>query len=95
MSLRGVRQLKELIIRYSDYDGSSRGVKEWMKLNLITFANNNPDIKIKAILKRNKHPYLQGIYDNKNTKTIGIKNVDADVVNRFVLDLRNQIGKKV
>ena len=27
MSVRGVRQLKELIVRYSDYDGSSKGVR--------------------------------------------------------------------
>jgi hypothetical protein len=27
MSVRGVRQLKELLIRYSDYDGSSTGIR--------------------------------------------------------------------
>ena len=29
--LRGVRQLKELVIRYSDIDGSSNGIRDWMK----------------------------------------------------------------
>ena len=52
MSLRGVRQLKELIIRYSDYDGSSKGIREWMRLNLINFANRNPEINIKTEKKK-------------------------------------------
>jgi hypothetical protein len=35
MSLRGVRQLKELLIRYSDYDGSSKGIRDWIRLNAV------------------------------------------------------------
>jgi hypothetical protein len=27
MSIRGVRQLKEFVVRYSDYDGSSRHLR--------------------------------------------------------------------
>ena len=42
MSLRGIRQLKELVIRYSDYDGSSKGIREWIRNEIIDFANNNP-----------------------------------------------------
>ena len=34
MSLRGVRQLKELIIRYSDIDGSSKGIRDWVNLQI-------------------------------------------------------------
>ena len=36
MSLKGVRQLKELLIRYSDYDGSSKGAREWIRGIIIT-----------------------------------------------------------
>ena len=32
--LRGVRQLRELVIRYSDYDGSSKGIREWVRKKL-------------------------------------------------------------
>ena len=37
MSLRGVRQLKELVVLYSDIDGSSKGIREWMKTSLIPY----------------------------------------------------------
>lgn len=38
MSLRGVRQLKELVVRYSDVDGSSRGVRFVFRFPLYYFS---------------------------------------------------------
>jgi large subunit ribosomal protein L43 len=95
MSLRGIRQLKELIIRYSDYDGSSRGAIEWMKRDLIAFASDCPSSTITTVIRRNKHPYLRGVYMNGNTKTIDIRNQDPDTIRKFAYFLRNQIGRKV
>ena len=66
-----------------------------MRTHLIDFAKSNPDIIVRTELKRCAHPYLRGIYLNDNTKTIGIKNTAPGEINSFVLDLRNQIGRKV
>lgn len=95
MSIKGVKQLKEMVIRYSDYDGSSKGVREWMRKNLIQFASNNPDVAVKTELKRCVHPYVRGNYLNGNTKTICIKNLEPAAINGYVDDLRNQVGWKV
>mgnify|MGYP000166823309 CR=1 FL=1 len=95
MSLKGVRQLKELVIRYSDYDGSSKGVREWMRTQLVPFANNNPDLAVKTVIKRCVHPFVRGNYLNGNSKTICIKNLHPDEINSYVGNLRNQIGRKV
>mmetsp|Transcript_9879 Transcript_9879/g.19751 ORF Transcript_9879/g.19751 Transcript_9879/m.19751 type:complete len:132 (-) Transcript_9879:40-435(-) len=95
MSLKGIKQMKELFIRYSDYDGSSRGVREWIRTSLVPFAELNPDIIVKTELKRCKHPFLRGSYVNGNSKTIGIKNLQPDDIHNYALDLRNQIGRKV
>lgn len=95
MSLKGVRQMKEIVIRYSDYDGSSKGVREWMRTNLVSFAQNNPDLAIKTELKRCVHPFVRGNYANGNSKTICIKNMEPETITGFVDDLRNQIGRKV
>lgn len=95
MSLRGVRQLKELVIRYSDLDGSSRGVRSWMQQNLVKFAAANPNMIISTDKKRSKHPCITGRYANGNTKVIGIKNLDEEGVERQILHLRNQIGRRV
>jgi hypothetical protein len=95
MSFRGVKQLKELVIRYSDRDGSSRGIREWMSTRLVSFAESNPDLLIKTELKRNKHPILTGQYVNGNAKTLCIKNLGPTEVETKVLFVRNQIGKRV
>lgn len=113
--LRGVRQLKELVIRYSDIDGSSKGVREYLRNNILDFANKNPELIIKTVKKRSSHPVLRGSYGelhflfiflflclflllfaaNGNVKVIGIKNISPEEIHSFVLDLRNQVGKKV
>lgn len=95
MALRGVRQLRELVIRYSDYDGSSKGIRGWMSNFLLTFAEKNPKLKITAEKVRCKHPFLRGNYANGNSKTICIKNADDEEIAKQILHLRNQIGRKV
>ena len=95
MSIRGVRQLKELVIRYSDYDGSSRGIREWLRLNVVPFASKNPSLVITTEIKRAKHPYIKGLYANNNSKIICIKNEDVESIDDYILFLRNQVGKKV
>jgi large subunit ribosomal protein L43 len=95
MSKRGVRQLKELVIRYSDLDGSSKGIREWIRNDLITLANNNNELEIRTELKRAVHPFLRGMYLNGNSKTICVKNKTPEEVHNFALDLRNQHGMKV
>lgn len=87
--------MKELVIRYSDYDGSSKGVREWMRTNLVKFAESNPELMIKTELKRCVHPFVRGNYANGNSKTICIKNLHPDNITSYVNDLRNQIGRKV
>ena len=89
MSLKGVRQLRELLVRYSDLDGSSRGVREWIRTELVGLAQRNPELTIKTELKRAVHPFLRGMYKNGNSKTICIKNLSAQEVNDYALDLRN------
>lgn len=95
MSLQGVKQLKELLIRYSDYDGSSKGIRDWMRLSLVTFALKNPEFIIKTQLKRNVHPFVRGYYLNGNDKTICIKNQSPESIEGYINDLRNQVGRKV
>mmetsp|Transcript_19297 Transcript_19297/g.17529 ORF Transcript_19297/g.17529 Transcript_19297/m.17529 type:complete len:132 (-) Transcript_19297:21-416(-) len=95
MSIKGVKQLKQLIVRYSDYDGSSRGMIDWIRTKLVDFATNNPSLIITTEIKRNKHPFLKGIYLNGNDKVICVKNQDSNVIHNYALFLRNQIGRKM
>lgn len=66
-----------------------------MRLNLIQFATDNPDLKVVTEKKRCVHPFVRGTYLNTNSKTICIKNTEPEVIQRYIFDLRNQIGRKV
>ena len=94
MSLRGVRQLKELVVRYSDIDGSSRGMREWMRTEMVPLAEANPSMVIRTEKKRATHPFLRGVYLNGNEKTISVKNLSYSEIHDYALDLRNQLGRK-
>lgn len=95
MSIRGVRSLKELVIRYSDRDGSSEGIRHWMHHHLLPFAQKHPDLSIKTVKQRNKHPTLTGVYNHGNSKTICVKNENLREIVERVAFLRNQSGRKV
>jgi large subunit ribosomal protein L43 len=95
MSLKGVRQLKELTIRYCDIGGSSRGIREWIRAEAIPFAKENPTMQVTTIKKRNNHPFIQGDYLNGNNKVIGVKNLSLSEIRDHIFLLRNQIGRKV
>ena len=69
--------------------------REWIRTTLIPFAEKNPELQIRTELKRSKHPYLLGEYVNGNKKAIGIKNLPVEDIDGYVMDLRNQIGRKV
>jgi len=46
MSIRGVRQLKGLTLRYCDWGGSSRGARAFIQDNLIEWATKNPAVEV-------------------------------------------------
>lgn len=94
MSLRGVRQCRRMLVRYSDIDGSSRGVREWVSADIVDFAKSNPTMEVETELKRAQHPFVRAYYANGNTKTIGLKNLEPDEIDSYIFDLRSQIGRK-
>ncbi len=69
--------------------------RAWIRTQLIPFAESNPDLTIRTVLKRNEHPFLRGTYQVGTNKTIGIKNLSPEDIEGYVYDLRNQVGRKV
>jgi hypothetical protein len=73
----------------------STDLVNFAKANEYKDANTETGLIIKTELKRCCHPFLRGYYLNGNTKTIGIKNLSVEEIDKYVLHLRNQIGRKV
>ncbi|TFJ88450.1 hypothetical protein NSK_000024 [Nannochloropsis salina CCMP1776] len=96
MSVRGVPQLRSLLLRYSDRDGSSRAMREYIGSRLVAFAQAHGHVKITTQLKRNVHPVVQADYVFGDPKVVCVRRATtAEEVEKVILALRNTTGRKV
>ncbi|CAN6935526.1 unnamed protein product, partial [Brassica oleracea] len=95
MALRGVWQLQKLVVSYCNWGGSSRGTRAFMESELSALIQKNPQLEVATELSRGQHPYLKGIYRNRNERVVCVKNMDPEQVLLNATRLRNSLGRKV
>lgn len=93
MSIKGVRQLRKLVINYNTTAGGSAGLREYMSEHLFSFAESNPDVSIIA-----RPIYLRGTatvtasWMNGRRETLPLANLDASEISSKIRRLRNRTG---
>ncbi|XP_009790294.1 large ribosomal subunit protein mL43 isoform X2 [Nicotiana tabacum] len=85
MALRGVWQLKKLVVSYCNWGGSSRGIRAFMESELPAFKEQNPQLEVVTELNR----------ENKNERVVCVRNLSQDEVLEAATKLRNSLGRKV
>ena len=90
MTTRGVWQLRSLVISYCERSGSSRGVREYLSNYLVPFATANPQMQIVAQQRKDRHPYVRGVYvTDDEKKQMSLKNLSASQVAIQIQTLRD------
>ncbi|KAJ1449314.1 thioredoxin-like protein [Pelagophyceae sp. CCMP2097] len=87
--------LRKVTLRYCNYGGSSRGMRQYISEELKMFAQANPDVEVRCELGRNQHPTLRGHYDRGVEKVIDVKNNIPKDIEKVVQYLRSSSGRKV
>ncbi|XP_070055642.1 large ribosomal subunit protein mL43 isoform X2 [Nicotiana tomentosiformis] len=85
MALRGVWQLKKLVVSYCNWGGSSRGIRAFMESELPALKEQNPQLEVVTELNR----------ENKNERVVCVRNLSQDEVLEAATKLRNSLGRKV
>ncbi|XP_019185752.1 PREDICTED: 54S ribosomal protein L51, mitochondrial-like isoform X2 [Ipomoea nil] len=95
MALRGIWQLQKLVVSYCDWGGSSRGLRVCMESHLPALKEVNPHLQVVTELNRGQHPFLKGLYKNKNERVVSVKNLAPEEILLQATRLRNSLGRKV
>lgn len=66
MARNGVWELKDILLRYCPNGGSSRGVRDFVERDLLSFAGKNPQVQFKTKIQGG-HPCVYGSYGKCKT----------------------------
>jgi len=95
MSKEGVLQLKEVIVSFCKWGGSSKGVRELVGAAVYkSFIKSNPHIQIAFTPRHGKHPHVKGIWVNGTEKVLCVKNQTPLEIVKRLEELRKQSGMK-
>lgn len=94
MSRYGAWLLKKLKIRYCDWGGSSAGMRDFVASDLPAFRAANPQIEIETVVRRNRHPVVEGTFANAAIHPVDVKNLSARGVAQQVAWLRSGSGRR-
>ncbi|KAA8495339.1 54S ribosomal protein L51, mitochondrial [Porphyridium purpureum] len=95
MARRGVWDLERVLIRYCTNGGSSRGVRDYIRMELVDWAKANPSFNIETKVRIGAHPRVLGVYRNRYMRVLNLKNMDLEQVKEQLAYLRNTLGHKV
>ncbi|CAG8674611.1 17883_t:CDS:2 [Acaulospora morrowiae] len=87
-------QCRKIEFNYCERSGSSRGMIEYLKSRLISFAKKNPQIEIIVTPRPSKHPLIRGTYLNGFQKDICVRNKEPKDISEVVQLIRDHTGYK-
>jgi len=89
-----VQPCKRITLRYCNWGGSSKGMRDLLRNDLKKIAEANPKVEF-VVKKEAGHPIVQGEYASGNLKTVCVRNFDAKKILQKIELVRNSSGNKL
>lgn len=81
-------------LRYCNWGGSSRGMRELLRTQLKKLAAASPKVEFVA-MRSAGHPIVKGEYANGLSKTVCVRNYDPQKIIQKIQLVQNASGKKL
>lgn len=91
MSVRGVPQLRSLVLSYCLSSGSSAGVRDFIRSGAVAAEENN--VFISLVKKSNHHPQLTARYLNGRVRRVCLRAASVGEVAQQLRWLRQSTGR--
>ncbi|KAF2453630.1 thioredoxin-like protein [Lineolata rhizophorae] len=88
-----ILQCKRIDFHYCDWEGSSKGMRSFLRSRLADFARANPAIEINVSPRPRKQPILRGVYVNGRDKQICVRNMEPTQIIKKCELLRDASGE--
>ena len=96
MATRGVFQLQQLRLVYSEHGGSSRTVRDYISSGrIIEWARQHPTVQVEVRVRNGKHPLVEGSYRTGQPKQTTLRNEPTERIETVMDRMYNSSGRKL
>lgn len=89
-----VQPCTKIVLRYCNWGGSSRGMRQLLREDIRKVAAENPKVEF-VVEKKSGHPIVQGFYANGNVKSVCVRNYEPSKILEKINLVRNSSGNKL
>ncbi|XP_068085025.1 large ribosomal subunit protein mL43 [Anabrus simplex] len=91
---RWICQLQRITFKFCKHHGTSRGMREFLELDLLDFAKQYPGIVVYVKPRRHRLPNLTAEYLNGGKEVINCRNFTREEIGKWLHLLRTQSGRE-
>ncbi|XP_075989310.1 mitochondrial ribosomal protein L43 [Anticarsia gemmatalis] len=89
---RYVGQLQRIVLKFCKSNGSSRGMRDFIEQDLVSFAEQNPGVVVYLKPRRHRGPVVVGEYLNGDRVWMSMHNKTQAEITKWIEVLRTQQG---
>ncbi|CAG9834491.1 unnamed protein product [Diabrotica balteata] len=87
---RYIGQLQRIVLKFCKNNGSSRGMREYIESDLVSFAKNNPGVVVYVKPRRHRTAIIKAEYLNGEVQWLNCRNFTREEITKWIEHLKRQ-----